>query len=199
MSGTFPTLPRPASMTVGSAQPTLLSTAHSLKRSVRSRGGQRWSFKLSYVNRTRAELAPLFAFALAQRGQYGAFAFVPPIVGQRQASGGGAPTLRSATASGRVVPVQGVAANATLGRAGDFVKFANGTKVYMLTADAVANGSGQLDLAIEPALYQSVALGEAVVLDNVPFAVAFGADTHEIPVQPGAICSWECSLIEVLP
>lgn len=199
MSGTFPTSPAPASITPRSQQPTLVSESHSLKRQARSRGGQRWGFKLAYERRTRAEMAPLIAFALAQRGQYEVFTFVPPVIGKRQASGAGAPLIRTTTATGRSVPVQGVAAGATLGKAGDFVKFANHTKVYMLTADAVANGTGEVVLAIEPALYLGVTAGEAVVLDDVPFTVAFASDLVGTPIVPPLLYSWECELLEVLP
>jgi hypothetical protein len=185
-------------MTPGSLQPTLGSQSHSLKRQVRSRGAQRWAFKLSYAKRTRDEMAPLIAFAVAARGQFVSFLFVPPVIGNRRA-GSGAPIVRISTEKGRSVPVHGVAAGATIGKVGDYVKFANGTKVYMLTADAQANGSGQVDLAIEPALYAGVTAGEAVILDNVPFTVAFAADLHETPISPPQLYSWDCELVEVLP
>ena len=195
---TFPTTPWPSSMTPGTLQPTQASQSHSLKRQVRSRGAQRWAFKLSYTKRRRDEMAPLIAFAVAARGQFVTFLFVPPVIGSRRA-GSGSPVVRVSTAKGRSVPVHGVAAGATIGKAGDYVKFANGTKVYMLTADALANGSGQANLAIEPALYAGVTAGEAVILDNVPFTVAFAADLHETPIEPPLLYSWDCELVEVLP
>jgi hypothetical protein len=186
-------------MVPGSIQPSLSSTSHSLKRNVRSRGGQRWKFKLSFKNRTRDELMPLIGFALANRGQYGTFDFVPAVVGQRQATGGGSPVVSAAIAAGRSVPVSGVTANATLGKVGDFVKFNGHSKVYMLTANAVANGSGAVTLSIEPALYVAVALNESVILNGVPFRCYFAQDVHEFPMMPGVIYDWECELIEELP
>lgn len=198
MSGTFPTAPAPSSVTPRSLQPTQVSLSHSLKRQVRSRGIQRWGFKLSYVNKTRSEMARLIAFAVAQRGQYGTFTFVPAVIGKRQA-GSGNPLIRTTTAGGRTIPVSGASAGATLALAGDYVKFAGHSKVYLLTADAVANGSGQADFTIEPALYAGVTAGEAVILDNVPFTVAFAADLHETPIAPPLRYTWECELVEVLP
>ena len=192
----FPTTPTPLSVTLKSLQPSLSSTAHSLKRQVRSRGGQRWSFKLSYGHMRRDEMAPLIAFALAQRGQFGSFTFIPPVIGSRRA-GAGALTVRTATSSGRSVPVQGAVSTA-IAKAGDFVKFTNGTKVYMLTADVTTNSSGQATLSIEPALYAAVSVSEAVVLDSVPFTVAFASDLQETPIAE-TIFSWDCELVEVLP
>lgn len=196
MSGTFPSSPTPLSVTPKSSQPSLSSTAHSLKRQVRSRGGQRWAFKLSYGHMRRDEMAPLIAFALAQRGQFGTFAFVPPVVGSRR-SGSGALTVRTAMSGGRAIPVQGPVST-VIASVGDYVKFANGTKVYMLTADVVTNASGQATASIEPALYAGVAASEAVIMDNVPFTVAFASDLHETPIAE-TIFTWDCELVEVLP
>ena len=197
MSGTFPSSPVPLSLTVRSLQPTQTSQSQSLKRQVRSRGSQRWAFKLSFGQCNRSEIAPLIAFAVAQRGQFGSFTFSPPVVGSRSA-GAGSPVVRVSTASGRLVPVHGVGAGVLIAKAGDYVKFANGSKVYMLTADAVANSSGQASLSIEPALYAGVSAGEAVILDNVPFTVAFAADQHETPIE-ALVFGWDCELVEVLP
>ncbi|MBS1188906.1 MAG: hypothetical protein H6R10_698 [Rhodocyclaceae bacterium] len=199
MSGTFPTSPAPSSMVQKSIQPTMVSQSHSLKRNVRSRGGQRWAFSLSFQARRRAEMAPLIAFALSQRGQYGTFSFVPAVIGKRQATGGGTPVIRTTTASGRTVPVTGVTPSQTLGLAGDFIKFGSHSKVYMLTADAAADINGNVDLSIEPALYAQVAQAESVILDNVSFTVAFASDLVETPIEPPLKYSWNCELVEVLP
>lgn len=197
MSGTFPAFPVPLSLIPRSLQPTQASQSQSLKRQVRSKGSQRWAFKLSFGQCSRSEIAPLIAFAIAQRGQFGSFTFSPPVVGSRSA-GAGYPVVRASTAAGRSVPVHGVGAGALIAKAGDYVKFANGSKVYMLTADAVANASGQASLSIEPALYAGVSVGEAVILDSVPFNVAFASDQHETPIE-ALVFGWDCELVEVLP
>jgi hypothetical protein len=189
MSGTFPTL-APDSIRLSSQQPTLTSLTHSLKRQARSRGGQRWSIALTFNNRRRSELAPLLAFALAQRGQLSTFQYVPPLIGTTQGSATTV-TCSGATAAGlRSVPVT---SNGTL-KAGDLIKFANHAKVYMLTADAA---SGAVSLAIEPALQAAVVNAEVVTVSAVPMTMAFAADTHDTDVASGAILSWSCQLVEV--
>lgn len=195
MSGTFPTSPAPSSMSLRTIQPTLVSVAHSLKRQTRSRGAQRWGFALGYHNRTRAEMAPLLAFALAQRGQYGTFSFVPSIIGQPQTAVTGTPLVKGAQTAGRSILTDGWAVSSTVLKAGDFIKFAH-AKVYMLTADAVSNGSGEVTLAIEPALYSAVADNEALVVTSVPFTVAFGGDSHEIGIMAKPVFDWACELVE---
>ena len=194
----FPTTTHPASMTLRSLQPTLLSTTHSLKRQVRSRGGQRWGFSLQYRNLTRALLSELIAFALAQRGQYSTFSFVPAVLGTPQTAVSGTPLCAGATASGRSVATDGWANSVTAMKAGEFIKFANHNKVYMLTADVVTNGSGQATLAIEPALQAGVADNEALTVTAVPFTVAFASDAHEVSLAPKPVFDWSCELVEVL-
>lgn len=194
----FPTTVAPSALTLRSLQPTLLSTTHSLKRQVRSRGGQRWGFSLHYRNLTRAQLSELIAFALAQRGQYSSFSFVPAVLGTPQTAVSGTPLCAGATASGRSVTTDGWANSVTAMVAGEFIKFANHDKVYMLTADVVSNGSGQATLTIEPALYASVADNEALTVTSVPFKCAFAGDGHDVSLAPGPVLDWSCDLVEVL-
>lgn len=194
----FPTTVAPSSLTLRSLQPTLLSTAHSLKRQVRSRGAQRWGFALRYNALTRAQISELIAFALAQRGQYSSFTFVPAVLGTPQTTVSGTPLCAGATASGRSVTTDGWANSVTAMKAGEFVKFAGHNKVYMLTADVTSNGSGQATLSIEPALYAGVADNEALTVTAVPFTCAFAGDSHDVGLSPGPVLDWSCDLVEVL-
>ena len=196
MAGTLPASPAPARIEIGSIQPSLVSVAHSLKRQTRSRGGQRWGFALTFVNRTRAQIATLAAFALAQRGQYETFSFSPPVFGLTQSVVSGAPVVDGAQTVGRSIVTDGWANSVTAMKAGEFVKFANHAKVYMLTADVTSNGSGQATISIEPALYAAVANDEAITVTSVPFTCAFLSDSHEIALNAGPLFSWQCELIE---
>jgi hypothetical protein len=181
----FPTSPAPSTIVVRSAQPTRVSVAHSMKRQRRGGTVQAWGFKLSWRELTRAAFAPIWGFSIGLRGQYSNCTFVPTLVGTRQTAGTGTPLVKTTTATGRSVPVKGMDASQVLGKIGDFLKFANHTKVYMLTADATANGSGEVTIAIEPALYALVAADEALTLDAVPFTVLLASDVREYEVRGG--------------
>lgn len=196
MSGTFPSSPMPTLLTLKSVQPTLVSVTHSLRRQVRSRGAQRWGLVLEYRDRSRAEMAPLLAFALAQRGQYESFQIVPALLGAPQGTAGGTPLTSGAQAAGlRSVTTDGWSAGATL-KAGDLLKFAGHSKVYVLTADATADGSGAATLALEPALMAALADNESITVSDVPMTCAFDADQHEWPLQYGARMDWQTELVE---
>ena len=136
---------------------------------------------------TRAAFAPIFGFSIALRGQYTSFTFVPPLLGTHQTAGSGAPLVKTAISTGRSVAVKGMSAGAILGKVGDFLKFANHTKVYMLTADATADGAGDVTISIEPALYSAVVLDEALTLDSVPFTVTLTSDVREFALRGGRV------------
>jgi hypothetical protein len=191
MSGTFPTTPEPRSITRSSLSPTLISVSHSLKRQVRSRGSQQWSFKLAYAPLKRATLAPLEAFLIAQRGQYSTFSFVPPVYGNSSGTVSGTVTVNGAHAAGATsVAISGL--TGTL-KGGDFIKFAGHSKVYMLTADATAT------LTVEPPLSAALVTGEAVAYNGVTFTCALATDGLSATINPGDLTeALELVLVEVV-
>jgi hypothetical protein len=169
-------------------QPTLVSLSHSLVRQARSRGGaQRWAIEAAYPpNLTRAELSPIFAFALQQRGQYEIFTLTPPALwSTARGVATGSPLIKGAAQTGRTVNTDGWTPSVTgILLAGDFVKFAGHDKVYMVTADANADGAGEATIAIEPALLTAPADNEAIIVANVPFSVAFASDIQSFELNP---------------
>lgn len=191
MSGIFPTTPAPAEIRRQSLTPTLISVAHSLKRQVRSRGSQRWSFALKYSAMKRTNMAILEAFLMAQRGQYSTFTFVPPVFGSTSGTATGTVTVSGAhTAGDNTIVITGM--TGTL-KAGDFIKFAGHNKIYMLTADATTLAT------IEPPLLSALANGEAVTYNSVPFTCALASDTFESTLTPAGIFpGFEVSLVEVI-
>lgn len=192
----WPTTRAPAAMKLRSLYPTLVSTGQSLKRQVRTRGGQRWAVDLSYRILTRAEAAVFAAFLLTLRGQYNTCTFVMPSgsYDAPQGSWAGAPKVNGASQVGRSVVLNGFTAGAT-GKAGDFLKFAD-TKVYVLTADFTADGSGNATIAIEPALILSPNNTEAVTASQVPFTMALASDTAELSSTPPFFTDLDVTLAE---
>ncbi|HET9701764.1 MAG TPA: hypothetical protein VFP70_12655 [Burkholderiales bacterium] len=196
MSGTFPSSPAPRAVRVRSLTPTLVSVAHSLKRQVRSRGTQRWGLALSFPPMTRAQFAPIWAFLVAQRGQYETFTYTLP-GHAAQGTWAGTPLVNGASQTGRSVLCDGFTAGATV-KAGDFFKFGGHSKIYMVSADGTADGSGNLTLSIEPALMQSPADNEALTSSSLPWTVALASDNAEYDVSPGLIFgNLEVELVEV--
>ena len=188
----FPTSPTASSIKITSISPTLTSVTHSLKRQARQRGVQRWALELDYPPMTRAEFAPLFAFSVAQKGQYQTFTYQPPIYSDTSGTATG--TLLVNNASGYSVGDSTVATDGLTGtlKAGDFIKFAGHDKVYMLTAD------GSTTLTIEPPLNDTVADDEAIAYNDVPFAVAFVKDSQSFGRGAADLHDFSISLVEIV-
>jgi hypothetical protein len=79
-------------------------------------------------------------------------------------------------------------------KAGDFVKFANHTKVYMLTADR--NGAGAI--AIEPPLVAAISSNEQMTYTNVPFTVRLANDLQKYKLGAGQLYRFEVDFMEAL-
>ena len=197
MSGSFPLTPSPSAIKIQSLAPTRVSVAHSLRRSTRTTGAQRWIVTADWEGLTRAQFAPIQAFVIAQRGQWDSFSMVLPGHKQPQGVATGTPLVNGATQSGRTLATRGWSANVTgILKAGDFIGITGQTKVYMVTSDANSDASGNATLVIEPALMATPADGAALVVRNVPFTLALASDTIEIGVQPPVLYSFSLSLIE---
>jgi len=199
MSGTFPSSPGPASIDLKSVEPTAVSTAHNQRRIRRSRGTQRWRLDLKYSPMSRAELAPILAFAMKQEGQKESFDYVPPVIGTPQGTtGSDNPLAVGAQSAGDTTIPTDTWSNSTLVmKAGDLVRFAGHSKTYMVTDDATTDGAGAVTLSIRPALVEALADNEALTVRSVPITCTFDGDIQESKFSPGAV-EYQASLIETI-
>ena len=190
MSGSFPTTPVADSIKITSITPTLVSLTHSLKRQARSRGGQRWTISATYAPLSRAEFAPIWAFAQQQRGQYGIFTYQPPIYKDTSGTATGTLLVNGGDSAGD----SSIACDGLTGtlKAGDFIKFAGHDKVYTLTTDATTT------LAIEPPLMSAVVDNETVVYNDVPFTMAFADDKQIMSMGTHNFINFDVKLVEVV-
>lgn len=185
MSGALPTTAIPADVQFRSIQPARVSIAHSLKRQVRSTGAQRWAGRCTYGTLERAVFQPLWAFIVAQKGQYETFTLTLPGWTTPLGSWGGSPAVNGAVSAGAVsVAIDGLTAGVTgIGKAGDFVKFSGHSKVYQLAADVNSNGSGETTLTLTFGLLAALANNETLTVNDVPFTVALVEDQPEFPMR----------------
>lgn len=200
MSGALPTTRAPAQVEVSSWSPTLISRAQSLKTQRRRRGAgvQRWKLHFSYGTMERADYLSIWAFLNAQDGQFGTFTAVLPANISPQGTWGGTPLVNGAVAAGTSsVAMDGVTPSiAGTGKKGDFIKFGGHSKVYQLTADADANGSGQATLSLKPALLAAVADNEAIAFSSVPFTLILADDEQSLALHPPTQGTFDFSAIE---
>lgn len=192
MSGTYPATPEASAIQVSSLKFNLMSESLSGRRQVRGIGSQRWAITASYNPMTRAEFMPVFSFIVAQDGQFETFQFVPPIVGTTAGSATGTVTTNTSVAIGATtVSLTGLTG---VLKAGDYVKFANHSKIYMLMADR----SGAGTVAIQPPLVAAVASGQGVTYVNVPFTVRLNNDLQEYTLNGFERFVYQVDMVEAI-
>jgi len=168
----YPTDPEFQAIDVKLNYNNLRTETRSGRTQVRGVGSAGWSFTARYNNLTRDEMAVVYAFIASTQGGQSAFTIVPPVISDSRGSASGTLRANGASSAGdRTVPVDGISGTI---KAGDFIKFANHNKVYMLTNDVTNAGT----MTIEPPLHASVSNDEAVTFNNVPFTMRLARDVQ---------------------
>ena len=172
MSGALPTTPVFNAMNFKDESNTLISISDSGRRFSRKIDNQRWKFTCKYVNLSRAEFAPILAFITKQRGAKETFTVTPPKIKDALGSETTTISVNGVHAVGdNTIAIDGFNADSAGSlKAGDFLKFASHTKVYMVVAD-VTPSSNAATVTIEPPLIEALANDSTVTYDDVTFTV----------------------------
>jgi len=195
MSGTFPTTPEFRSIGFSSEQKTITSTTDSGKMFAVQVDGQRFKFSASYPPMTRAEFAPVIAFIMKQRSQKETFQIALPDLKNAKGNVSGTVLVNGVhSADDTTIDVDGMTGTI---KAGDFVKFAGHSKVYMVVTDATAS-AGAATLTIEPPLRSALADDEAVTYDGVEFTVRLTNDVQQFNTSDLDLYRFEVDFIEAL-
>ena len=175
MSGSFPiSSAKFQAFNVKSIQDTILSKSVSGKKLSRQIDGQRWGFTARIITAKRSDVyGELMAFIVKQRSGKENFTIIPPEIEDARGTASGTPN-GTASAGATSITIGG-SATGTL-KAGDFIKFANHDKVYMVVADQADISTGTL--TIEPPLVTAVS-STNIQYDNVPFTVYLTNDVQE--------------------
>ena len=178
MAGAFPiSTAKFESLGIRSIQNTIISKTISGKKLARQIDGQRWGFTARIITAKRSDVyGELMAFIVKQRSGKENFTIIPPEVEDARGTASGTP---NGTASAGATSITlGGTGTGTL-KAGDFIKFANHDKVYMVVADQSDISTGSL--TIEPPLTTAVSSSD-ITYDNVPFTVYLTNDIQEFGV-----------------
>lgn len=198
MSGTFPATPAPSRVALKSSGQTLVSYSQSGRRFARAGLGQRWLVTASYGPLTSDEGRSLIGFCASQQGQLGTFSYLLPSHATPRGVATGTPLVNGASQTSASVITDGWAVSVTnILKAGDLIKFAGHSKVYMQTVDVNSNASGQVTLTLNTPLIASPADNEAITTSNINFTMAFSRDVEEFPIRAPQIYGYDVELIEV--
>ena len=173
MSGQFPTSPNFRSLNFKDNRPTLVNQTLSGKKQVRQIGSQYFSFTVQMPPLQREKAQEVFAFLQKQKGSFEDFTIVAPLdnLGASRfetdilVNGSHSPGDASIQLDGFAASTSGAL------KAGDLIKFANHSKVYMVQSNIDSLGDGSLTVLISPNLVASLADNEAVTVNKPSFTV----------------------------
>jgi len=178
MSGAFPiSTSKFETLGIKSIQSTIISKSISGKKLSRTIDSQRWAFTVSIITGNRSDVyGELMAFIVKQRSGKENFTIVPPEIEDARGNVSGTVLVNGVHAVGDTT----IAVDAMTGilKAGDFIKFAH-DKVYMVVADATADGSNEATITIEPPLITALANNSSVTYDSIPFTVHLTGDVQQ--------------------
>lgn len=161
---TFPTTPTFNSLSIKSNVSYVQSDTVNLRLQTRDLGGQRFEVSAGYPPMIAANFAPIWAY-LAPKQAGTAFDIVlPRLSNQISAVSGTADVDGSFSAGVSSVDITGITG---ILKAGEYVKFSNHNKVYLVTADRNSGGP----LSIFPDLRSPVTSSDTVIYQSVPMRV----------------------------
>jgi hypothetical protein len=186
MSGAFPiSTAKFGTLGIKSIQNTIISKSVSGKRLVRQIDNQRWAFSVQIITGKRSDVyGDLMAFIVKQRGQKETFTIIPPELEDARGNEDGTVLIDGVHAVGdTTILMNGFGADgAGRFKAGDFLKFASHSKVYMVVED-VTSSSNAATVTIEPPLLIALVNDSVVTYDNIPFTVSLTTDVQEFGIS----------------
>jgi len=171
MSGQFPTDPNFRSLNFKDNRPTLLNQTLSGKKSARQIGAQYFSFTVQMPPLEQMKAQEIFAFLQKQKGAIGNFEIQAPLDNLGVSKNETDILVNTAHIAGvDTVNMDGFSHTNHALRAGDLIKFAGHSKVYIVQEEVTAS-SGQAAVKISPNLVSSLANNEAVTVNKPSFTV----------------------------
>ena len=182
MSGAFPiSTAKFETMGFMSKQNTISSKSINGKHLSRVVDNQRFGFTARIIIGKRSDVyGSLMAFIVKQRSGKEHFTIIPPDLSNTKGSETGTVLINGSHSAGdTTIAMDGFAGDgAGRFKAGDLIKFASHTKVYMIVSD-VTSSSNAATVTIEPPLITALTNNSVVTYDNVPFTVHLVNDVQE--------------------
>jgi len=197
MSGALPTSPEFNALSFKDEVNTLISISDSGRRFARQIDNQRWKFTCRYVNLSRAEFAPIFAFITKQRGSKETFTISPPNL--KNALGSETTTISvngAHTAGDNTIAIDGFNADSAGSLlAGDWISFSGHTKIYQVSAD-VTPSSNAATVSISPPIIEALGNNEVVTYDAVAFTVYLTSSVQSYSMGINNLYNYEFDVCE---
>ena len=208
--GNFPT--SPGFQAVNFSMSSTTKTTQTISgRTVRFQEGTTlWSGTLQFPPMTLAEFLPIQGFLARCKGSLNEFDVVVPTISENSKGYGSdstvSLTVTSAAAAGATsIDVNSPLTDTTILNPGDVIRFANHTKVYMVTDNegVTTDGTGNATINFEPELVTAVDArdssgGPLIQLAEVPFRMILTNSVQEMQYRTDGLIQYELDVREVL-
>jgi hypothetical protein len=199
--GNFPTSPGFSRAKFNQNTTTKTTTTQS-GRSIRATNSTTlWTATLSFPTMSQAEFRPIQAFIVQAKGPLNEFDIVIPTVSESQSTVAASVVANvdgAHSVGDTAIAISTNQSAQTVLKAGDVVRFANHTKVYMATTDVNSDLSGNATLNIEPPLVENLVDLEGITTNNVPFRMILANDLQEFNYGTNNLVNYEIDVEEVL-
>jgi hypothetical protein len=176
MAGQFPTDPNFRSLNFQDNRPTLINQTLSGRKQVRQIGAQYFSFTVQMPPLQQDKFQEVFAFIQKQKVSFEDFTIQAPIDNLGASKSETDILVNGVHSAGdNTIAMDGFSQTTGALKAGDLIKFANHSKVYMVSEDANASG-GAVTVTISPNLVASLSDNEAVTVNKPSFTVYLESD-----------------------
>lgn len=183
---------------VSSNTPTLVTKSINGVEERATIAGQYWTVGATFRNLSDSERRQIIGFIMKSRGPYSTFDLtLPTTLDDSTGNYTGTITVATATAGNLSFTATVSASNTLILKAGDFIKFSNHNKVYMVTDDATSVGTN-LTVSLYPAIRTSATSSHTVTHKNVPMTVRFATDNIPFSLDQKLFSSVDIDFIEVL-
>ena len=191
MSGSFPTTPKFRAVNFQDNRPTLVNQTLSGKKSARQIGGQYFSFTVQMPAMAQENGQKIFAFLQKQKGAFENFTITYPLqnLGSDKAQTDIAAVGVQASQDSTIAMDGFTASTDGVLKAGDMIKFANHTKVYMVQDDVTSDGSGAATVSISHNLVAALADNEAVTVNQPSLTVYLSSGEVMYSTDPSGFFS----------
>lgn len=200
--GNFPSSPGFSAANFKQNTTTKRTVARSGRQVRTSEGTTLWSGTLTFPVMSLTEFRPIQGFIALAQGTLNEFDVVIPIISESQSVNAGAATATvdgAHSAGDTTIAVNtNLAGQGNILKAGDVIRFANHTKVYMCTTDINTDTSGNAVINIQPALVEALTDTESVTLHNTPFRMILSNDLQEFSYRTDGLVAYEIDVEEVL-
>lgn len=155
--------------------------SRSFKTIVRGTPAHQYEVRLRTTNLNDDSLRIMQSFIDSLDGRQGTFDLALPKYSIARGVATGSPIVSSSKVIGDTsIPVSGYTVSITdIAKDGDFIRFANHTKVYQVKTDVNSSAGGEATLTINPGLIIAVPSTTVITVTNTPFNFRLLGDVQE--------------------